>query len=73
MAASPGCLARLDGAVPSTKGSKDLDGRPVIVAEDWQQGLAVITYQTTGEQKFSYEVMPIHNGWAMFRGTEYLA
>lgn len=71
MAASPGCLARVDGAVPSTKGSKDLDGRPIKISEDWQQGIAVITYETTGEQKFSYEVMPILNGWGMFRGTVY--
>ena len=73
MAASAGCLARVDGAVPSTKGSKDLDGRPIKISEDWQQGLAVITYETQGASKFSYEVMPILDGWAMFRGTQYTA
>lgn len=73
MAASAGCLARVDGAVPSTKGSKDLDGRPIKISEDWQQGLAVITYETQGDSKFSYEVMPILDGWAMFRGTQYTA
>lgn len=71
MAASPGCLARVDGAVPSTKGSKDLDGRPIKISEDWQQGVAVITYETTGENRFSYEVMPILNNWGMFRGVVY--
>lgn len=71
MAASAGCLARIDGVVPSTRGSKDLDGRPVNTCEDWQQGLAVVTYQTSGKHKFSYEVVPIVEGWAMFRGTQY--
>ena len=44
MAASPGCLARIDGAVPSTKGGIDLDGRPVVRYEDWQTGIAVVEY-----------------------------
>jgi len=73
MAASMGCLARVDGAVPSTKGSKDLDGRPMKVSEDWQQGLGVITYETTGDNKFSLEVIPILNGWASYRGQIYTA
>ena len=29
MAASPGCLARIDGVVPATNGGTDLDGRPI--------------------------------------------
>lgn len=73
MAASAGCLARIDGSVPSMKGSKDLDGRPIKISEDWQQGVAVINYETSGDNKFSYEVMPILNGWAMFRGIVYTA
>ena len=44
MAASPGTLARCDGAVPSTNGGMDLDGRPMTIVEDWQQGLAVVSY-----------------------------
>jgi hypothetical protein len=72
LAASPGCLARIDGAVPSTKGGVDLDGRPIVRHEDWQQGLAVIPYnQQTG--KFVYEQIAIHDGWAMWRGKEYTA
>jgi Fe-S cluster biosynthesis and repair protein YggX len=70
LAASPGCLSRIDGAVPSTKGSVDLDGRPLTVVEDWQQGVAVVPYnEKTGE--FVYEQIPIRNGWAMWRGKEY--
>lgn len=70
LAASPGCLSRIDGAVPSTKGSVDLDGRPLTVVEDWQQGVAVIPYhQKTGQ--FVYEQVAIRDGWAMWRGKEY--
>lgn len=67
MAASPGTLARCDGSVPSTKGGLDLDGRPMTVVEDWQQGLAVINFEQ-GDGQFWYEQIPIHNGSAMFRG-----
>lgn len=67
MAASPGTLARTDGAVPSTKGGIDLDGRPLTIVEDWQQGLAVVSYEE-GEGSFWYEQVPIHNKTAFFRG-----
>ena len=73
MAASPGCLARIDGAIPSTKGGVDLDGRPLVRYENWQQGLGVVTFEDTGEHKFAYEVIPIYDGWAMYHGKEYSA
>lgn len=73
MAASPGCLARIDGAIPSTKGGVDLDGRPLTRHENWQQGIGVVTFEDDGEHKFSYEVAPIYNGWMMYRGKEYKA
>jgi hypothetical protein len=71
MAASPGCLARLDGAVPSTKQGTDLDGRPLVRHEDWQSGAAVIPYNPeTGD--FVYEQVAIHHkgggAWGMWRG-----
>jgi len=44
-AASAGCLARTDGAVPSTKGATDLEGRPIAVVEDWQQGVGLVHYR----------------------------
>lgn len=67
LAASPGCLARVDGVVPSVKQALDYDGRPLRRVEDWQQGIAVIPYsETTGE--FVYEQVAIHNGRAMWRG-----
>lgn len=73
MAASPGCLARIDGAIPSTKGGVDLDGRPLTRHENWQQGLGIVMYEDSGDHKFSYECMPIYSGWGMFRGQEFSA
>lgn len=72
LAASPGTLARTDGAVPSTKGGTDLDGRPIKIAEDWQQGIAVVRYEP-GDGRFCYEQIAIHDGWAMHRGREFAA
>lgn len=73
MAASPGCLARIDGAIPSTKGGVDLDGRPISRHENWQQGLGIVSYEKEGQAKFTYECVPIYGGWAMRNGKEYVA
>ena len=72
LAASPGCLCRIDGAVPSTKGGTDLDGRPLTRSEDWQQGLAVVRFEP-GDGRFAYEQVAIHNGWALHDGREYVS
>lgn len=72
LAMSPGCLCRIDGVVPSTKGGTDLDGMPVMRTEDWQQGLAVIQYED-GDGRFVPEQVPIHDGWARWRGREFAA
>ena len=72
LAMSPGCLARIDGAVPSTKQGLDLDGRPLVSHEDWQQGIAIITHEE-GDGAFWPELIPIHDGRAFWRGKEYLA
>jgi hypothetical protein len=74
MAASPGCLARIDGAVPSVGQGLDLDGRPMTSHENWQQGLAVVDINTdTGN--FLYQQVPIFpsgdHSWLRFEGKEY--
>lgn len=66
MAASPGCLARIDGAVPSTKQGLDLDGRPLMRSEDWQQGVGVVTVHDGGD--WDYETARIRAGRCYFRG-----
>lgn len=68
---SPGCLCRVDGAVPSTKSGVGSDGRPGVHWEDWQQGLAVIWYKDTGE--FRVELIHIMDGVAVYNGVEYSA
>ena len=73
MAASPGCLARIDGAIPSTRGGVDLDGRPLTRYENWQQGLGIVTYEDDQSHRFTYDVIPIYNGWALYHGKEYSA
>jgi hypothetical protein len=66
-AISFGCLARVDGMVPSTKGGMDLDGRPINCVEDWQQGLGIIHYQE-GDGAFHPEMLPIHDGTMFYKG-----
>lgn len=73
MAASPGCLARRTGVVPSTKGGIDLDGRPITVIEDWQAGLAVVHFEDSGDHHFVYEQVAIHDNWCMWNGKVYEA
>lgn len=54
LAHTPGCLCRIDGAVPSLHGSTDLSQRPVERYENWQQGLSVVHYDS-GDAPFSIE------------------
>lgn len=72
LAASPGCLCRVDGAVPSAKSSTDSFGRPVNAVENWQQGVAVVNYEE-GNGRFHYQALPIYDGWAFYNDKEYSA
>ncbi len=67
LAASPGCLARIDGTGPSTRGSIDCFGRAVATTENWQHGCAVITYEP-GDGWFDVELIRILRGVVFFRG-----
>jgi hypothetical protein len=69
---SPGCLCRIDGAVPSMRGSTDSKGAPIHRVHDWQQGIAVVTYYP-GDGPFWVELVDIEDGRAMFRGKEFRA
>lgn len=64
---SLGCLCRLDGAVPSTKGGHDVHGRPVRRQESWQHAVGVVTETGTG---WHLEVVRIRDGRAMYHGKE---
>ncbi len=70
--ATPGCLCRTDGAVPSTKSSTDCMGRALTSWENWQQGLGVVRFQE-GDGRFNLEIVPIYDGTAIFRDKEFTA
>lgn len=69
VAFSPGCLCRVDGAVPSSRGGEDEYGRPLVRWENWQQGAAVVTEFVDGS--WSAEMIPIVDGVALWRGVRY--
>lgn len=71
VAFSPGCLCRVDGAVPSTKSGADDGGMPIQRFESWQQGIAVVTELPSG--RWSYEIVPIIKGEAVYRGRLFSA
>jgi hypothetical protein len=68
---SPGCLARVDGVVPSYGQGVDLDGRPLPRPEDWQNGIGVVTVHDDGA--FDWEQVHIRNGHGVWRGRGYQA
>jgi predicted phosphodiesterase len=71
VAVSPGCLCRIDGAVPSVNGSTHIDGSPAKYYENWQQGVAVITINEN-QEPFT-ELVQIKDGEAWFRGQKFTA
>lgn len=71
---SPGCLCRIDGAVPSARGATDLNGRPVTNFENWQQGLSIVSYND-GDGSFNLEnvyINTIEGHRAVYGGKLYL-
>jgi predicted phosphodiesterase len=65
---NPGCLCRVDGAVPSVNGAIGADGRAVEVFENWQQGVAVVRFKDSGE--FFWNLVQIEEGVSMYEGGE---
>ena len=71
VSASPGCLCRVDGAVPSYgSGLSDL-GRPVKHWEDWQQGVIIGWIHEDGH--FQLQPIQILDGWTVHEGVEFKA
>jgi len=72
VAFSPGCLCRVDGAVPSVNSGVGSDGRPGTHWENWQQGMAIVWYnEETG--RFSIDPIHIIEGSAVYHGIEFNA
>jgi hypothetical protein len=67
---SPGCLCRVDGAVPSVKGGVDVKGRALQYFENWQQGVSVIFFKDGDDDSFHFDQVHIHKGKTMYRGQE---
>lgn len=63
--ANPGCLCRVDGAVPSVHGALHADGTSARVTEDWQQGFGVLRYTDTESWP---EIVRIRDGRALYQG-----
>lgn len=57
----PGCLCHVDGRVPGKR-----------AAQNWQQGLAVLDYDPSG-QLYSVTVVPIDQGAALWSGQRFVA
>lgn len=72
--ASCGTMSRIDGFVPSTKGSVRLSGEPVKKFENWQQGFAVVEYdKTTGAIDYHNIRVDTFNGYqTRFNGKTYV-
>jgi hypothetical protein len=62
MAWSPGCLCRIDGAVPASQSR-----------HDWQQGAGVLEYEPHGREYFAPHQVRIQGGRALWRGHVYEA
>lgn len=69
---SPGCLCRVDGAVPGANSGVGGDGRPGKHYENWQQGIAVVWYNENSG-RFSVETVNIIDGTALYQGQEFLS
>lgn len=74
LAGSPGCLCDISGSVPSTRSGITAEGKQGMRGtEDWQNGIWVVSYQTTGRELYTVEPVQIWAGWASFRGKHYNA
>ena len=71
-AATPGCLCKTGGAVPSFHSSIDKTGGSILNHENWQQGMMLV-HLRDDDDRYSIEMVEIRNGRAMFRGHEYVA
>ena len=68
--ANPGCMCRVDGAVPSVNGAIGATGAPARVVEQWQQGLGMLYYNETESWPFVYRII---NGRTIIDGQELTA
>ena len=80
---SDGCWARIDGALPSERNTYDdygdrktsLDANDKVgyLSEQMDQGFSIAHIERDGRQRFSVERIVIWDGWAQFRGQDFIA
>lgn len=62
-AASPGCLAKIDGSVPGYRHTIDAQGQVVKRAEDWQQGVLRIEHSPTAHEITPHRFTTLDKDW----------
>ena len=67
--ANPGCMCRVDGAVPSVNGAIGASGASARVVEQWQQGIGFNYYDEVESWPFVYRIV---DGRAIIDGREFL-
>lgn len=67
-AASPGCLSRVDGAVPGYGYSVDNENRMVPKHQDWQNGLIIVTHNP---RVHDIDLVHINEGGMTIHGKHY--
>lgn len=68
VALNPGCLCRVDGAVPGVNSAIGANGKPIVEYENWQNGVAVIRYKESGE--FFWNLVQIEDGETIYESGE---
>lgn len=71
VAIASGCLARTDGAVPSSHSGEFPNGMPATIVEDWQQ--CVILVHEWPDGFWSHEIVHIHDGRAVLGDREFIS
>lgn len=61
-AASPGCLAKIDGSVPGVNYVIDAQGETVKKAQDWQQGMLFIEHSPTAHDITPRRFLELEDG-----------
>lgn len=73
-AGSPGCLARIDGVLPSGQtGISSRGGQAGTKRERWQHGMFIIWYEPEGNQSAWCQPISILNGTAVLNGKRFTA
>lgn len=65
---TPGCLCRVDGAVPGVHAGTS-QGRPLVKYQNWQQSISLVYY--TDDEVLNIENLPFNNYQTFYNGRIY--